>query len=129
MFDYIIVQADGKGTRMEQLTKNKPKVLVPVENLPMLFHLFKKYPDKKFIVIEEYKHDVLKRYLETFATVDYQLVMACGHEGTCEGLSEAIGMVPKGSPFLLIWCDLVLPEDFEVPDTGRNLVGLSGDFP
>ena len=35
--DYIIVQAGGKGTRMEKLTRNKPKALVPVKNRPMLF--------------------------------------------------------------------------------------------
>ena len=34
--DHIIVQAGGKGTRLEHLTANKPKALVPVENLPML---------------------------------------------------------------------------------------------
>ena len=42
---YIIVQAGGKGTRMEHLTANKPKALVPIGNRPMLFHLFEKYPD------------------------------------------------------------------------------------
>lgn len=29
MLEYIIVQAGGKGTRMETLTRNKPKALVP----------------------------------------------------------------------------------------------------
>ena len=73
-FQYIIVQAGGKGTRMEYLTRNKPKALVPINNLPMLFHLFRRYPDKKFVIIGDYKYDVLKRYLKTFATVDYTLV-------------------------------------------------------
>lgn len=35
--EYIIVQARGKGTRLGHLTQNKPKALLPVENLPMLF--------------------------------------------------------------------------------------------
>ena len=48
---YIVVQAGGRGSRMELLTQNKPKALVPVDNLPMIFHLFRKYPDKKFIII------------------------------------------------------------------------------
>ena len=43
---YMIVQAGGKGTRMKKLTRNKPKALVPVQNLPMIFHLFRKFPDK-----------------------------------------------------------------------------------
>lgn len=128
MFNYIIIQAGGKGTRMEQLTKNKPKALVPVDNLPMLFHLFRKYPEKKFIIIGDYKFDVLKRYLKAFATVDYKLVDAGGHNGTCAGLQKAADMLPEKERFLLIWCDLVLPDDFEIPDVETNLVGLSGDF-
>ena len=44
--EYIIVQAGGKGTRLQHLTSNKPKALVPIENLPMIFHLFQKYPEK-----------------------------------------------------------------------------------
>ena len=63
---YIVVQAGGKGSRMERLTRNKPKALVPVNNLPMIFHLFKKFPDKKFLIIGDYKFDVLKRYLHSF---------------------------------------------------------------
>ena len=46
MMKYIIVQAGGKGSRLKHLTTNKPKALVPIENKPMLFHLFHKYPDK-----------------------------------------------------------------------------------
>ena len=65
--NYIIVQAGGKGSRMERLTRNKPKALVPINNLPMIFHLFKKFPDKKFVIIGDYKFDVLKRYLKSFA--------------------------------------------------------------
>lgn len=64
--NYIIVQAGGKGSRMERLTRNKPKALVPVNNLPMIFHLFKRFPDKKFIIIGDYKFDVLKKYLRAF---------------------------------------------------------------
>ena len=64
---YVVVQAGGKGSRMERLTRNKPKALVPVNNLPMIFHLFKKFSDKKFIVIGDYKFDVLKKYLYIFA--------------------------------------------------------------
>lgn len=58
--DYIIVQAGGRGSRLEYLTRNKPKALVSVENLPMLFHLFRKYKDKRFIVIADYKKEVLR---------------------------------------------------------------------
>ena len=41
--DYIIIQAGGLGTRLEHLTRNRPKAIVPVNNLPIIFHLFQKY--------------------------------------------------------------------------------------
>jgi NDP-sugar pyrophosphorylase family protein len=92
--DYIVVQAGGKGTRLEHLTENKPKALVPVENLPMLFHLFRKYPDKKYIVIADYKKEVLREYVECFADVRFQVVDADG-EGTCGGIRQAVDLLPE----------------------------------
>lgn len=126
---YIVVQAGGKGTRLEHLTRNKPKALVPVGNRPMLFHLFEQFPDKKYIVIGDYKCDVLKGYLTVFAGVDYTVVDAGGKTGTCAGLGESVDQIPAGEPFLLIWCDLVLPEDFQIPAEQANYIGISKDFP
>lgn len=126
--DYIIVQAGGKGTRMERLTKLKPKALVPVDNLPMIFHLFRKFPNKKFVVIGDYKYDVLKKYLCAFADVDYKMVCATGHTGTCAGLKEALSYIPDHERFMLIWCDLILPDNYEIPETENNVIGLSKDF-
>lgn len=126
--NYIIVQAGGRGSRMERLTRNKPKALVPVNNLPMIFHLFKKFPDKKFIIIGDYKFDVLERYLKTFADVDYTLVNGTGFKGTCAGLANALTNVPADEPLLLIWCDLILADDYKLPDTDKNVIGISQDF-
>ena len=114
MLEYIIVQAGGRGTRLGYLTKNKPKALAPIENLPMLFHLFRKYPEKKFLIIADYQKDVLKKYLKAFAEVDYQVVDAVG-TGTCSGVRQSIDLIPENRQFMLIWSDLILPVDFELP--------------
>ena len=71
----IIVQAGGKGRRLEALTLNTPKCLVPVDNLPILFHSFKRFPTSRFIIIADYKSDVLIKYLKAFATVDFEVVV------------------------------------------------------
>lgn len=126
--NYIIIQAGGKGKRMKHLTQNKPKALVPVNNLPMLFHLFRKYPDKRFIIISDYKYDVMKKYLNIFAKISYLLVDARGYEGTCAGISRALDFLPEEESFMLIWSDLILPEEFELPIENDNYLGLSGDF-
>ncbi len=127
--EYIVVQAGGKGTRMKHLTRNKPKALVPVDNLPMLFHLFRKYPDSRYLVIGDYQYDVLRRYLEAFAEVDYRLINAGGKSGTCAGLREAIDEIPDRNGFLLIWSDLILPADFELPESLGDSIGIAKDFP
>lgn len=127
--EHIIVQAGGKGTRMEHLTRNKPKSLVPINNLPMLFHLFQKYPDKKYIIIGDYKYDVLERYLKAFAKVDFKMVCATGFSGTCAGINSALRYVPYGKPFMLIWSDLILPNEFVLPsEIKTDYIGISKDF-
>ncbi len=132
--DYIIVQAGGKGSRLKNLTKNRPKPLVPVENRPMLFHLFQKYPDKKFVVIADYKKEVLREYLEAFSEVKY-LIVEAGGSGTCAGIRQAVELIPEGQPFMLIWSDLILPKAFELPKEyaqdavpKRDYIGISGTF-
>jgi len=126
--DYIVVQAGGKGARLKYLTANKPKALVPVENLPMLFHLFKKFSNKKFIIIADHKKEVLREYLECFANVKYQIVEASG-TGTCSGLRQAMELLPNYKPFMLIWSDLILPANFELPADTCNYAGISQTFP
>lgn len=125
---HIIVQAGGKGTRMEYLTYNKPKALVPIDNLPMLFHLFRKYPLADFIVIGDYKYDVLDKYLQAFADVNYRLVDARGKKGTCAGISDAIALLPNNEAFMLIWSDLILPKEYEMPTADSDYIGISKDF-
>ena len=65
----VIIQAGGLGTRMLSLTENKPKTLIPVSNKPILFNIFDQFRSQAdgFIVIGDYKYEVLDRYLLTFA--------------------------------------------------------------
>ncbi len=124
---HIIIQAGGKGTRLETLTTNKPKALVPVDNLPMIFHLFNKYPNAKFKIIADYKKDVLERYLKAFAQVDYE-VIGTDKKGTCSGIQTACQLIPGNTPFMLIWCDLVLSQVGTPDNLSQNYIGISKDF-
>lgn len=129
-FEYIIVQAGGLGSRMKEYTRNKPKALVPIDNRPMIFHLFKKFPDKKFLIISDYKADVMKKYLKCFAEVEYLVVETSGKKGTCSGIRKAISYIPEEMPFLLIWSDLILPKEFKIPESNltENYIGISKGF-
>lgn len=134
--EYIIVQAGGKGSRLGYLTSNKPKALVPVENLPMLFHLFRKFPEKRFIVIGDYHKAVLRKYLDAFAEVKCLTVDAEG-TGTASGLRQALALIPGNEPFMLVWSDLILPADLCLPKEyalsggkpEQDYIGVSKTFP
>ncbi len=126
--NYIVVQAGGKGSRMERLTYNKPKALVSINNLPIIFYLFRKYPDKKYLIVGDYKIDVLKNYLEIFSKVDFKLIDARGMKGTCAGMQAALQEIPEHQAFMITWCDLILSEEYSIPEEPGNYIGISGDF-
>lgn len=112
MLNHIIIQAGGKGTRLEGLTRNKPKCLVPIYNKPMIFHLFDKSRDSKFIIIGDYKYKVLEKYLRNFAkNINYQLIKSSGLGNIC-GIKKALDFIPKNENFMLIWSDLLFLADF-----------------
>lgn len=124
----IIVQAGGKGTRLEGLTRNKPKCLVPVNNLPILFYAFKKFQNDEFIIIADYKTDVLEKYLNAFAQdYNYKIIKAT-KKGTISGIKEAIKDFKDDEEFIIMWCDLILSQDFKMPSKKGNYIGISKDF-
>lgn len=129
--EVIIVQAGGRGSRMEHLTANKPKALVPVDGAPLILHLMRRFPAARFVVIADYQRETLAAYLRLYSPAKVDLVSATG-QGNCSGIAEALELVPPGVPFALIWCDLycrelVLPS---VADHATaNWIGLADAFP
>ncbi len=127
--EYVLIQAGGRGSRLETLTINKPKCLVPIDNKPLIFHQFEKFKGKKFIIICDYKSDVLEKYLKVFAPeVDYKIVKA-SKKGTCSGIKDALNLIPQDQPFALVWCDLLFADSTNIPPIAdKNLVALSKSF-
>lgn len=124
----IIVQAGGKGTRLEMLTKNKPKCLVPVNNKPILFYTLHQFPQAEFIIIGDYKADVLKKYLGAFAKDYKYTVVTTDKAGTASGMKEALSYIGEKEPFLIMWSDLILSPGFTFPEEAANYIGISKEF-
>lgn len=114
---------------MGKYTWNKPKALVSVGGLPMLLRVFKTFAGANFIVIADYRYEVIRDYLLTFGTgYKYTLVRA-ENVGTCAGIRSALTYVPDGEPFVLTWSDLYFTEDFRPHFTpGKNYLGISKHF-
>lgn len=126
--DYIIIQAGGKGTRLEYLTENRPKAIVPVNNRPVIFHLFERFPKAKFLIIGDYKYDVLRVYLEVFANVSYILIHSKGEGNVC-GVKKALEYVPENNPLMILWSDLLLDSDLNFDSLNRKCyIGITDKF-
>ena len=126
--DNIIIQAGGKGTRLEHLTYNKPKCIVSINNLPIIFYAFKQFPNANFKIISDYKADVLEKYLSIYARdYNYEIVKT-NKKGTASGLKDAIKNIPEDQPFMIMWSDLILSDSFHFPVDKNNYIGISKDF-
>ncbi len=124
----IIIQAGGKGTRLEGLTINKPKCIVSVNNLPIIFYIFQKFPKAEFFIIADYKADVLEKYLNAFGSqYDYK-VFRTNKKGTISGIKEILKSYNDDEQVFIIWCDLILSKDFQIPKEKGNFVGISNNF-
>jgi GTP:adenosylcobinamide-phosphate guanylyltransferase len=125
---YVIVQAGGRGSRLRHHTWNKPKCLVSVRGKPILYHLFDAFPEAKFIVIGDYLFSLLETYLKVNPpAVDYQLVKT-DDKGTASGIGSALGLIPKSSPVVLTWSDLIISKVPEFSDSQFPVVVTTDAF-
>lgn len=61
----VVINAGGKGTRLEPYTKILPKPLIPVGDMPIIEHImqnFIEYSCEQFSIIVNYKKDLIKAY-------------------------------------------------------------------
>lgn len=126
---YVIVQAGGRGSRLEHYSWNKPKCLVPIDGKPLIYDLFDIFPNARFIVIVDYKAEVFERFVEEFKPAVPVTVVRSQGTGTCSGIASAMEHLPDDeTPFLLVWSDLKFARtpDGQVGD--RLLLGLTAGF-
>ena len=125
---YVIVQAGGKGTRMGHYTQNRPKCLVPVNDIPMIINSLNTYKDKEVIIITDHLSSVLEKYLREFYKRTNYKVVRTTEEGTAGGMKKAVSLIPDDEPFILTWADLFFEEEPEFSLDNDLLVGLSNTF-
>ena len=96
--------------------------------MPIIFYAFQKFKDAEFTIIADYKTDVLEKYLNAFGSQYNFKIVKANKKGTISGIKEAISDYDENEPFMIMWCDLILSENFEMPSTKGNYIGISKDF-
>ena len=64
-----VILAGGLGTRLSEETYDKPKPMVEIGGMPILWHIMKNYSYhgfKRFILALGYKHEVIKKYFPDY---------------------------------------------------------------
>ena len=63
----VVILAGGKGSRLSEHTKQIPKPMVKILNVPIIVRIIKYYEKfgfKDFIIASGYKHLIIKKYFD-----------------------------------------------------------------
>lgn len=106
----VVINAGGKGTRLEPYTRILPKPLVPIANRPIIEHImneFKLFSCDDFHIIVNYKKQIMKAYFAENED-DYDITWYDEEKplGTGGGLSLLKGKI--NSTFFFSNCDILL---------------------
>ncbi len=111
----VVINAGGKGTRLDPFTRILPKPLIPVGELPIIEHIIHEYQSygcEEYHVIVNYKKDLIKAYFSDCGThynidwVDEEIPL-----GTGGGLTLLRGRLSE--TFFFSNCDALLKANYE----------------
>ncbi|MBQ6334444.1 MAG: NTP transferase domain-containing protein [Erysipelotrichaceae bacterium] len=110
----VVINAGGKGTRLDPFTKILPKPLIPVGDLPIIEHIMRRYEEagcSAFHIIVNYKKELIKSY---FKEIDKEYKITWTDEieplGTGGGLSLLKNKIKD--TFFFICCDSLILNDY-----------------
>lgn len=111
----VVINAGGKGTRLDPFTRIFPKPLIPIGDLPIIEHImreFQTYNCNDFHVIVNYKRDLMKAYFSDNSS-HYNITWYDEGEplGTGGGLSLLRGKL--NGTFFFANCDTLLTANYE----------------
>ncbi len=116
-FNQIVLMAGGKGTRLRPLTKNIPKPLIKINDIPLIESLILKFINQgfnKFIISVNYLGKKIEKYLgngKKFGC-NIKYVKEKKYLGTAGSLSLIKNMKFK-KPLLVMNSDIVTNIDFD----------------
>ena len=111
----VVINAGGKGTRLDPFTRVLPKPLIPVGEIPIIEHIMREYQTygcNEFHVIVNYKRELMKAYFAD-SEVRYDITWYDEDKplGTGGGLSLLKGRF-DGTIFFAN-CDALLTANYE----------------
>lgn len=111
----VVINAGGRGTRLDPFTRVLPKPLIPIGDLPIIEHIMKEYQSydcNEFHIIVNYKRNLMKAYFsENENHYDIHWYDEEKPLGTGGGLSLLRGKL--NGTFFFTNCDNLLRANYE----------------
>lgn len=106
-----VILAAGQGTRMGPLTRNTPKVMLPIANKPLLYHVIKSAHDagiRGFVLVVGYGEQVIKEYFKDGSSMGVRIEYVHQEKqlGTADAVRSVEGMVDDR--FLVLNGDIIV---------------------
>lgn len=120
-----VILAAGQGTRMGPLTQNRPKVMLPIANRPLLSHVILSARDagiKEFVLVVGYRAETVKEYFGEGSEMDVSIEYALQKRqlGTADAVRAAQELVEDR--FLVLNGDIIVS-----PQHIKNLIEHKSD--
>lgn len=111
----VVINAGGRGTRLDPFTRVLPKPLIPVGEIPIIEHIIKEYQSydcTEFHIIVNYKKELMKAYFSDNEN-SYNITWYDEEKplGTGGGLSLLRGVFKD--TFFFANCDALLTSNYE----------------
>lgn len=111
----IVINAGGKGTRLDPFTRILPKPLIPVGEKPIIEHImdrFMEYGCQDFYMIVNYKKELMKAY---FFDEDKKYQISWAEESKPLGTGGGLSLLKDkiSSTFFFTTCDNLLLSNYD----------------
>lgn len=110
----VVILAGGRGRRLLEETRDKPKPMVTIGGRPLLWHILKHYLHygfDDFVIAAGYRGDVIRRYFESDPLGCRVQVLDTGPDTATGGRVRRLLPTLGGGTFMMTWGDAVADVD------------------
>jgi dTDP-glucose pyrophosphorylase len=113
--NHVVIMAGGLGSRLEELTRDTPKPMLPVGSRPLLETIVRGFAEqgyRKFYLAVNYKAEQIENHFKDGAGLGVEIEYLRERERM--GTAGALSLIPTRprDPFVVMNADLLTKEDF-----------------
>lgn len=125
-FDYVIIQTEDSESCF-LYNGNQPVELLSKRNLPLIFYMVRRYPQKKFVIVGNKNLDIIDRYMTAFGGVQFITVNSNASD-SIGNIRTALQYIPKDKRFVITKYNIILDYQIKLEDTCKNTIALTNNY-